>query len=51
MILEGELQGRESPWRELYDPNRLKPMVSANSFIKENANVARRLVGDRLTKR
>ena len=51
MILEDQLQGRENPWSELYDPNRLKPMASASSFIKENVNVARRLVADRLTKR
>jgi len=51
MILEDQLQGRENPWSELYDPNRLKPMASASSFVKENANVARRLVADRLTKR
>ena len=51
MILEDQLQGRDNPWSALYSPNRLKPMASATSFIKENANVARRFVGDRLTKR
>ena len=51
MIIEDQLQGRASPWGELYDPNRLKPMASATSFVKENANVARRFFGDRLTKR
>ena len=51
MILEDQLQGRDNPWSALYSPNRLKPMASATSFIKENANVARRFVGDRVTKR
>ena len=51
MILEDQLQGRENPWTALYSPNRLKPMASASSFLKENANVARRFVADRLTKR
>ncbi|MDP8942684.1 MAG: FAD-dependent oxidoreductase [Actinomycetota bacterium] len=51
MILEDQLQGRQNPWSELYNPNRLKPMASATSFLKENANVARRFFGDRLTKR
>ncbi len=51
MILEDQLQGRENPWSALYDPNRLNLRASASSFLKENANVARRLVGDRLTKR
>ncbi len=51
MIIEDQLQGRENPWSEFYSPNRLKPMASASSFIKENANVARRFFGDRLMKR
>ena len=51
MIIEDQLQGRQNPWSELYSPNRLKPMASATSFLKENANVARRFFGDRLTKR
>ena len=51
MILEDQLLGRENPWSGLYSPNRLKPMASASSFLKENANVARRFVADRLIKR
>ncbi len=51
MILEDQLQGRENAWSELYSPNRLKPKASASAFVKENANVARRFVEDRLTKR
>ncbi len=51
MIIEDQLHGRDNPWSELYSPNRLKPMASATSFLKENANVARRFFGDRVTKR
>jgi glycine/D-amino acid oxidase-like deaminating enzyme/nitrite reductase/ring-hydroxylating ferredoxin subunit len=38
---------RENPWAALYDAKRLKPLASATSFVKENANVARRWFGDR----
>jgi glycine/D-amino acid oxidase-like deaminating enzyme/nitrite reductase/ring-hydroxylating ferredoxin subunit len=51
MILEDLLLGRENPWASLYDPNRMKPLAAAKDFVKENANVAGRLVGDRVTKR
>ena len=51
MILEDLVLGRPNPWAQLYDPRRLKPLASASDFAKENANVALRMVGDRLTKR
>jgi glycine/D-amino acid oxidase-like deaminating enzyme/nitrite reductase/ring-hydroxylating ferredoxin subunit len=51
MILEDLILGRDNPWASLYDPSRMKPLASAKDFVKENANVATRLVGDRLTKR
>jgi len=51
MILEDLILGRENPWADLYDPSRMKPLASAKDLVKENANVATRFVGDRLTKR
>jgi glycine/D-amino acid oxidase-like deaminating enzyme/nitrite reductase/ring-hydroxylating ferredoxin subunit len=51
MILEDLLLGRPNPWAKLYDPARMKPLASAKDFVTENANVAKRLVGDRVTKR
>ena len=51
MILEDLILDRRNPWASLYDPNRFKPVAAAKDFVKENANVATRLVGDRLTKR
>jgi Rieske Fe-S protein len=51
MILEDLILGRKNPWADLYDPNRMKPLASAKDLVKENANVAGRFVGDRLTKR
>ena len=43
--------GRENPYADLFDPSRLKPRASAMTFLKENAQVGARMVGDRLTKR
>jgi glycine/D-amino acid oxidase-like deaminating enzyme/nitrite reductase/ring-hydroxylating ferredoxin subunit len=51
MILEDLILGRKNPWAELYDPGRMKPLASAKDLLTENANVATRFVGDRLTKR
>ena len=49
MILSDLIGGRENPWAALYDATRIKPLASAKDFIKENANVAKRFVGDRLS--
>ena len=51
LILEDLILGRSNPWADLYDPARMKPLASAKDFVLENANVAKRFVGDRLTKR
>jgi glycine/D-amino acid oxidase-like deaminating enzyme/nitrite reductase/ring-hydroxylating ferredoxin subunit len=51
MILEDLILGRANPWASIYDPGRMKPLASAKDFVKENANVAARFVGDRATKR
>jgi glycine/D-amino acid oxidase-like deaminating enzyme/nitrite reductase/ring-hydroxylating ferredoxin subunit len=51
MILEDLILGRKNPWAGLYDPGRMKPLASAKDLVKENANVAGRFVGDKLTKR
>jgi glycine/D-amino acid oxidase-like deaminating enzyme/nitrite reductase/ring-hydroxylating ferredoxin subunit len=42
---------RDNPWSDLFDPNRVNPVASAAGFVKENVNVARRFVQDRLTRR
>jgi Rieske Fe-S protein len=51
MILEDLILDRKNPWASLYDPGRMKPLASAKDLVKENANVASRFIGDRLTKR
>ena len=51
VVIGDQILGRENPWSELFDPNRVKPLASAREFVRENVNVARRFVGDRVAKR
>ncbi len=51
VVISDQILGRENPWSELFDPNRVKPAASATQFVKENVNVARRFVADRITQR
>jgi len=39
ILLTDLIVGRESPWREVYEPSR-KPVMAAGRFAKENLNVA-----------
>ncbi len=49
LLLTALITGRDSAWRELYDPRRLKSVVrEAPSLLKTQAEVARHFVGDRL---
>ncbi|HYC76082.1 MAG TPA: FAD-dependent oxidoreductase [Planctomycetota bacterium] len=47
-ILSDLILGRASPYADLFSPARVKPIAGAVEFVRENANVAGRLVGDRL---
>jgi glycine/D-amino acid oxidase-like deaminating enzyme/nitrite reductase/ring-hydroxylating ferredoxin subunit len=49
MIIGDAINGRENPWMEIYDPTRVTPLASAKDFVKENLNVAKRFVRDRLS--
>jgi Rieske Fe-S protein len=51
MILRDLILGQENEWASFYDPGRMKPLASAKDFMKENANVGMRFLGDRVTKR
>lgn len=50
-LLAALITGREHPWSELFDPNRIRPRAGAPTFAKENADVAYHFVADRLLKR
>jgi glycine/D-amino acid oxidase-like deaminating enzyme/nitrite reductase/ring-hydroxylating ferredoxin subunit len=50
-LLAAQIAGRDHAWRELFDPQRVRPLASATSFVKENTNVALRFFGDRVAKR
>lgn len=39
---------RPNRWSEVYDPARFKLLASAGDFLKENIDVAKRFIGDRL---
>ena len=48
MVTADTLQGRRSPWAEVFDARRVNPGASAQEFVKENVDVGRRFVIDRL---
>lgn len=48
MILTDTINGRESPYSAVFDSTRKDFARSAKQFIKENLNVAKHLVGDRI---
>jgi glycine/D-amino acid oxidase-like deaminating enzyme/nitrite reductase/ring-hydroxylating ferredoxin subunit len=50
-LLVAWVDGRDHPWRELFDTRRVRLRASAGSLLKENANVAIRFFGDRVVKR
>jgi glycine/D-amino acid oxidase-like deaminating enzyme/nitrite reductase/ring-hydroxylating ferredoxin subunit len=50
-LLEAWVDGRDHPWRELFDTRRLRLRAGAGSLLKENLNVALRFFGDRVVKR
>jgi nitrite reductase/ring-hydroxylating ferredoxin subunit len=51
IMLSELILGRPNRWLPVFDPTRLRLGASAPSLIKENVNVARRLLGDRLLSR
>ena len=50
MMLSELALGRESPWLSLFDATRLKPGTSTVQLVKENLDVAKRFIGDRLSR-
>jgi glycine/D-amino acid oxidase-like deaminating enzyme/nitrite reductase/ring-hydroxylating ferredoxin subunit len=48
VVLRDLILERDNPWAEVFDATRLKLGASAKKLLKENANVAKRFVGDRM---
>ncbi len=46
MILAQRTRGRNHPWARVFDTGRFHPVAAAPSFVRENVNVARRMVTD-----
>lgn len=49
MIVRDLVHGRPSPWADLYDATRVKPLASAATYASENIDYPIHLVSDRLT--
>ena len=50
-ILRDRIGGRDNPWAKFFDSTRIDPKGEARSVVKENVDVAKRFVGDRLRAR
>jgi glycine/D-amino acid oxidase-like deaminating enzyme/nitrite reductase/ring-hydroxylating ferredoxin subunit len=48
IMLADRIAGRDNPFAAFFDTNRLNPRQSVKDLVKENANVVKRFVGDRL---
>ncbi|MDT3400617.1 FAD-dependent oxidoreductase [Streptomyces sp. B1866] len=48
-LLAGRLTGSPPPWADLYDPGRRNPVREAPALLKQQAEVARHFLGDRLS--
>ena len=48
LMLTDRIAGRENPYADFFDTNRLNPRQSVKDLVKENANVVKRFIGDRL---
>jgi len=47
VMLADRIAGRDNPFADFFDSNRLNPRQSVKDLIKENTNVVKRFVGDR----
>ena len=48
VMLADRIAGRANPFADFFDTNRANPRQSIKELVKENANVVKRFVGDRL---
>lgn len=48
LLLTDLVMGKHHPWAEVFDPRRVNARASAKTFLRENLNVAKHFVGDRI---
>ncbi|HEX3394666.1 MAG TPA: FAD-dependent oxidoreductase [Acidimicrobiales bacterium] len=48
IMLVDRITGVDNPWAEVFDSNRLNVRQSVSDVVKENADVVKRFIGDRL---
>ena len=51
ILIADLVESREHPWSKLFDATRVKPLAGAKDFLKENAKVAKELVGGHFSSR
>ncbi len=49
LILRDMILNGDSPWSDVFNPSRFTPSASAKNFVKENLNVAKHLIGGKLS--
>jgi glycine/D-amino acid oxidase-like deaminating enzyme/nitrite reductase/ring-hydroxylating ferredoxin subunit len=47
LVISDAILGKESPYSDLFDPSRIKPIASATDVITENLDVAYHFIADR----
>jgi glycine/D-amino acid oxidase-like deaminating enzyme/nitrite reductase/ring-hydroxylating ferredoxin subunit len=47
-IISDSIVGKESPYKQVFNPSRIKPVAGFQEFVKENVDVAYRFFADRL---
>ena len=45
LLLKDLVEGKDHPWKELFNPKRVKPVAGFVGFVKNNADVAKDFIG------
>lgn len=48
-VLSDMISGKESPYKDLFSPSRIKPIAGFLDFVKENADVVSQFIGKRFS--
>lgn len=49
-LISDQILGKKNPYKDLFDPMRMKPLAGFTAFVKENADVAWHFIADRFSK-